>query len=785
GLIWLTSPSGSFVVAPSNDVLGFAPGHAVRRGASVVITETNSVEELRFSSYTYRRMDSIPTLSEGVTTNGTLPADQIQWFSFNAVSGVYYGVTFSNQSVSAQLKIGSSGWSAEDRGWTCSSNGSFLLGLSSTSATPFSLRLYTFTNTIAQMTQWMGEQMTNCGVMGATIAFVNGQDVVWMRGFGEADRAQHIPVAPDTVFRIASISKTFAACSVMQLVERGFVDLDAPLTNYVPQFSIRQRYGANVITVRTVLDQHSGLPCDIGNGYETFLPCTNYIDGLIAGLHDDYAPLPTNTMWHYSNTGFALLTRLIEQASGLSLSSYSQSNLFLPMGMTNASFFHDNPWYAEHLSLGYNSAGEPVGEEYHNAFTAGSIYATAQDMANYIRMILGQGQGAQGHVMDSATVDEMLTSQTAGLPLDVIPMNNWGLGWGVHHPVLDYAGRHCFHDGELTLSFCSFLGILREQGLGVFVSFNTATAGNLIHPAGSHCLQWAAQDKSGLLPPALPQPVFSPVTNLPSAELDAVTGLYVTATGYDFIRRCPTNAYRLDWVVNAQDPAASAIPLVARSNGRFSDPATQTVELVFTNLSGRDVCVKYQYTDLFGHMPSVYAPRFEPVPIPAAWSNRMGEHWVVNLNSQDVVRAVLPMPLNAILWQQDGLLMFYCLGSVSVLHPENDNLAFIAGLGRNQGIAVRIDSSMGEESLWYQNYRCTYAPPQLTAQDSSSQLFQIRIANLRAGATNQIERNTNLLSGSSWDARYQFIPATSGGETNWQEPLTATNSALIYRVIDL
>jgi CubicO group peptidase (beta-lactamase class C family) len=778
GVLSVRSSFGSVTLQPTNDYLAFPFLVSAENSWSLQVVQTNGHEIVRYGGFNFRALDDLPSLQAGQSATGTLAAEGTELYQFTITDPVWHNFYVLPTNLIVRL----------DPSEDLSTPGHYAMILQNptTSAVAYTVRLYNFTNTIARMTSWMGEQMTNYGVVGAVITLVNDQDVVWMQGFGEADREQHIPVTPDTVFRIASVSKTFGACAVMQLVEQGQVDLDEPLTNYVPHFSIRQRHGAtNVITVRTVLDQHAGLPCDIGNGYETFAPYTNYIDGLIEGLHNDYAPLPTNTMWHYSNAGFAMLTKIIEEMSGQPLAQYSQSNLFLPMGMTNTSFFHDHPWYDDHLSLGYGEDGEPVGEEYHNAYTAGSIYSTVQDMSKYIRMILAQGQGAQGRVLESATVDEMLTSQTAGLPLDVIPMNNWGLGWGVRYPALDYAGRLCFHDGELTLSFCSFLGILRDQKLGVFVSFNTGSAGSLIHPAGSRCLQWAVEDKAGLTPPIPPQPVFSPVTNLPSAEMDAVTGIYVSASGYDFVRRCPTNAYQLDWVVGAQSEAAPVVPLVARVNGRFSTPGTQTVELVFTNLSGRDVCVKYQYNDLFGHLPSVYAARVAPTPISAAWSNRFGEHWVMNLNEQDVVRSLMPVPFGPVLRQQDGLLLFNLFGEVSVLQPENDNLAFIAGLGRNQGIAVRIDSTNGVENLWYQNYRFTYAPPRMTAQESSSQEVQLGIANLRAGVTNRIERTTNLLSDGSWDLRHQFISTTSGSETNWQEPLSATNATLYYRVLGL
>ena len=144
-MVFQSSPSGKFVISPSNDNLGFAAGSAIRRGASVVITTTNGAEHLRFSSYTYRRADSMPALSAGTTTNGTLGADEIQWFSLNGVSGAYYCASVSNNTVAVQLNIitgtGAGNWTANRAGWTCPANGQYWLALSATSPTPYNLTL--------------------------------------------------------------------------------------------------------------------------------------------------------------------------------------------------------------------------------------------------------------------------------------------------------------------------------------------------------------------------------------------------------------------------------------------------------------------------------------------------------------------------------------------------------------------------------------------------------------------------------------------------------------------
>jgi CubicO group peptidase (beta-lactamase class C family) len=107
------------------------------------------------------------------------------------------------------------------------------------------------------------------GTVGLTVALVDGNRTVWLRGFGSADRARNVPVTQNTLLHIGSVSKTMTAAAVMQLVQEGRVKLDAPLARSVPGFSLRPRFHHSVITVRSVLDHHSGIPGDLFNGLFT------------------------------------------------------------------------------------------------------------------------------------------------------------------------------------------------------------------------------------------------------------------------------------------------------------------------------------------------------------------------------------------------------------------------------------------------------------------------------------------------------------------------------------
>ena len=108
-----------------------------------------------------------------------------------------------------------------------------------------------YSGVIAALQQDIPATMQAAGVVGLTIALVDGPRVVWTQGFGSADREAGMPVTADTLFHIGSLSKTFSAIAVMQLVERGLVDLDKPLSTYVPEFSLLPRFSRRNTTTPT------------------------------------------------------------------------------------------------------------------------------------------------------------------------------------------------------------------------------------------------------------------------------------------------------------------------------------------------------------------------------------------------------------------------------------------------------------------------------------------------------------------------------------------------------
>ena len=180
-------------------------------------------------------------------------------------------------------------------------------------------------------------EMEKRDVTGLSIALVDDQRVVWAAGFGYADKAGNVPASPDTIYRAGSISKLFTATAAMQLAERGRFDIDRPLADYLPGFSIRTRFAdAAPITPRSIMTHHSGLPSDSLKGMWTRdpEPFTRMADR----LKDEYAANPPGAVFSYSNLGVTLLGDAIGKVTGRDFASHVGDTLLLPLGMTRSSF---------------------------------------------------------------------------------------------------------------------------------------------------------------------------------------------------------------------------------------------------------------------------------------------------------------------------------------------------------------------------------------------------------------------------------------------------------------
>ena len=321
----------------------------------------------------------------------------------------------------------------------------------------------------------IGEVLNRWPVAGLAVGVVRDGSLAWFHGHGVADIEAGTPIDQDTVFRIGSVTKTITAIAVMQLQERGLVDLDAPARDYLRAYRlIPARPGFRPATLRHLLTHTAGVravrgPSDLlrpvlGWGTRAGRPVPPLAEYYRGGLHIDTEP---GTRWAYSGHGFATLGQIVEDVSGIPFGRYLREHVFGPLGMDHSDLTRSGrvrPRLATGYQLRQRGLRAVTDREMVPA-GGGSVYATTTDMARYAAALLGGGANEHGQVLRPATLAAMF--EPSYQPDPRIP----GMGLGFFR---GQAGAHSTvsHDG-IWPGFHSALVLAPGQGTGVVAFANT------------------------------------------------------------------------------------------------------------------------------------------------------------------------------------------------------------------------------------------------------------------------------------------------------------------------
>jgi CubicO group peptidase (beta-lactamase class C family) len=226
---------------------------------------------------------------------------------------------------------------------------------------------------------------------GASVAIERRGRVIYEKGFGYADIENKVPVTPESVFPIGSITKTMTGLAIQQLVAAGKVDLDAPVSRYLPKLPAPARDAK----IRFLLDHTSGIVSytDIpGFPHNSQAPMTR--DDIVGWFAAKPLLFPSGTRWSYTNSGLYLLGLVVEAVSGMQYADYLQQNEFTPFGMTKSTLAGWGPLIAgrahgyRHTAQGMENAPryDPL-----LPFAAGAVMSTADDLLKYRRGVFGDG----------------------------------------------------------------------------------------------------------------------------------------------------------------------------------------------------------------------------------------------------------------------------------------------------------------------------------------------------------------------------------------------------------
>jgi CubicO group peptidase (beta-lactamase class C family)/D-alanyl-D-alanine dipeptidase len=305
-----------------------------------------------------------------------------------------------------------------------------------------------------------------------SIALVDDQKVVWAQGFGFADPDKKMAATAETVYRIGSVSKLFTDIGVMQLVERGELDLDAPVQKYLPDFHPHNPWGTN-ITLRQLMSQRSGLLREPPTG-NYFDPSERSLAAMVHSLNDTTLVYAPETHTKYSNAGVATVGYALEKLSGQPFASYLRHAVLDPMGLRHSAF-QPEPELIQKLAKSYMWSYDGLSFQAPRfelgMAPAGCMYSTVLDLGQFESVLFNGGKGPHGQVLKTETLQEMWTPQFAQVGATS------GYGIGFHISQMD--GHREIGYGGAIYGFATQLAALPDDKLGV-VTVTTIDAANAV-----------------------------------------------------------------------------------------------------------------------------------------------------------------------------------------------------------------------------------------------------------------------------------------------------------------
>lgn len=311
---------------------------------------------------------------------------------------------------------------------------------------------------------YITSRMKAARIPGLSVAIVKGDQSVYLKGYGQADPSGR-SVTPQTPFIIGSISKTFTALALMQLVEAGKVDLDAPVQRYLPWFRVADPRASAQITVRSLINHTSGLPQQA----DTFL-WTDQDDGVLERtvryLKTVNLARPIGT-FGYSNANYQIMGVIIQTVSGQSYEAYIEQHIFAPLDMRD-SFASQETAQQHGMAMGYRwwfGFPIPAAMPFLRAeLPAGFLICSAEDMAHYLIAMMNGGQYQGRSILSPQGIAYLWSRTAAG--------SAYGNGW----ELAELNGRTLVNLDGGTADFQGSVFFDPEERVGVFVAANVMNA---------------------------------------------------------------------------------------------------------------------------------------------------------------------------------------------------------------------------------------------------------------------------------------------------------------------
>ncbi len=327
----------------------------------------------------------------------------------------------------------------------------------------------------APYARWLQGQMQESGIPGAAMAIVSSRGVLDLHTWGVRSVENGQPVDAETVFRIASVSKTFAGTVAAQLVDRQVQSWDAPLINILPHYVIGTEASSRDITLRHVMSHSTGL---MPHAFSNMLDAGVAYEVIQQKFHEIPTVCSPGRCYGYQNVVFSLIADIVQDSLHISYEDFVRENIFLPLGMQTASmsledFIASANASAPHQQTRNGWRVSTVNPAYFSVGPASGVNASIVDMIRWAQANLGGFPSVlPGNVLEMQHTPVVETPHGSYFNRWPRVEQAWyGAGWRV----FDYAGTRVVHHGGGVRGFRSEMVLIPSLDIGLVVMFNAET----------------------------------------------------------------------------------------------------------------------------------------------------------------------------------------------------------------------------------------------------------------------------------------------------------------------
>ena len=308
-------------------------------------------------------------------------------------------------------------------------------------------------------------QLVEMGVPSIAVAVARKGEVLWEEGFGWANREDRIPATEHSLYSMASISKPITVTGLMVLRERGLIDIDKPVNDYLGDAKVRARVGnADEATVRRVAEHTAGLPLHYHFFYEDQPPGPPHMDETIR-RYGNLVTAPSERN-QYSNLGYGILDYVISRAAGRSFPDFMRQEVFIPLNMLHSSV-DPVPGLAQYQTMRYSPSGRllPIYPVDHPG--ASAVLCSAHDLVRFGMFHLKNRLPDQKAIIPDEYIDEMQVPAS-----EINPGFLYGIGWFIYE---DYDGYRAVAHGGGMDGVRTQLILVPSEDFALVVLANAAT----------------------------------------------------------------------------------------------------------------------------------------------------------------------------------------------------------------------------------------------------------------------------------------------------------------------